>query len=511
MDRLVMLCMTRTLALSIHLIVRTPKMRATMKMRVQKCFDCADGYKGSVTWDFTNQEWDKSQCTVIECPYTLDVAPQCTNCTAYQSGNPSWDDLTNSWVGCINNDFGFNMQASSDTHSINVKSAEMLHIINGQYDANKGVWVCDEGYAGIDCQMRICPETLAFFSGTDGFSPSHSNGWAWNTDIGTSTTATFDNQHSYRECGGRGKCNFNTGECQCYPGFTGKGCRRTACPNRCSGHGVCINDDTALYHTRSPVREGTQLNVPLTKVGDVEHSIEGQGNLWAHNKFQSCRCDSGWGGEDCSLRMCPHGDDPETVCDEDLGNDVQKITLATVPVDTEIYFALRFTSLIGSRYSTRALVIPSYDSFANDDDTDAVQLEKFEKATAHSIQTGLESLPNFAIPSVEVTASATEDSDTHDIEYSIEFVDARNSGEQHLLEILPLTTSCDSNSGFQPLYVNTDQDFEASIARQEVTEGVLYREGIECSGRGLCNRKKGECKCFDGYTGISCDVIAQTY
>ena len=116
-----------------------------------------------------------------------------------------------------------------------------------------------------DCSQRTCPSGTAWFD-----------------------KATSDNvAHASVECSNAGNCNRVTGECACFEGFEGNACQRTACD--CSGHGYCKSiADLASAHA----------GVTYTN--------------WEASTLQMCFCDDGYTGYDCSLRMCPKGDDYKT-------------------------------------------------------------------------------------------------------------------------------------------------------------------------------------------------------
>ena len=89
---------------------------------------------------------------------------------------------------------------------------------------DNGVCQCYEGWGlGLsmdsgDCSQRICPFE-----------------YAW-----VDTPDRIGNHHKYIECSAKGICNRDNGECECFPGYEGKACARTTCPNDCSGHGQCL-------------------------------------------------------------------------------------------------------------------------------------------------------------------------------------------------------------------------------------------------------------------------------
>jgi len=202
------------------------------------------------------------------------------------------------------------------------------------------------------------------------------------------------------------------------------------------------------------------------------------GSNWQRSKFQQCSCDRGYEGFDCSLRRCPHGDDPETSCDDELGSDIQQFT-CTQTTSEVAYFALTFQDQLGGKYHTRPI---KFDPNALDDEN------------AESVQDALEALPNFAIPSVEVDFNTTN--------FDVTFVDPSTTGQQHLLGF---TNDNSCSAGQQPKLGNNN-DYSCVVTRNVLTVED-YKEQVECGNRGTCDRETGICTCFSGYYGLACDQI----
>eukprot|EP01039_Chlorochromonas_danica_P006073 gene6073-6687_t len=183
---------------------------------------------------------------------------------------------------------------------------------NGQCDYCYEKCRCQEGWgnatdllavgasASPDCSTRTCPSGRAF-----------------------GDLATASNQaHALAECSNQGLCNRSTGQCSCFPPFSGSACEKLDCPKRCSGHGRCLSM-TELARVAN--LEG------LNRVPIDYGSSSGMNNVaWDFASIYGCYCDSSWPvgfdvgqrqlseyfGPDCSLRHCPSGDDPFTTDNE---------------------------------------------------------------------------------------------------------------------------------------------------------------------------------------------------
>jgi len=259
---------------------------------------------------------------------------------------------------------------------------------------------CWPNWQGADCSLRTC---------------AYGNAWA---------VDHAHDAHYYAECSNKGLCDRSTGLCECFDGYTGRACTRSVCPNDCSGHGKCrlVRDLNAVSSNDANAYTG-----------------------WDADMIQTCICDGGFQGADCSERKCQTGDDLLTSCAPDPTNEVQRLVLNWGNNETNVdtindELALVFTDNLGNTFKTRKIEgITSPNGAAN-------------------IKSALEGLPNFAIPSVSVTrevmdnweAGARNGNNNTVIAYQITFTGIRNSGNQSLLSC-ESTLGC-TNPGCQPMY-----------------------------------------------------------
>mmetsp|Transcript_25704 Transcript_25704/g.37916 ORF Transcript_25704/g.37916 Transcript_25704/m.37916 type:complete len:397 (+) Transcript_25704:100-1290(+) len=347
--------------------------------------------------------------------------------------------------------------------------------------------VCEGQYMGNDCSEKVCAFGLSSnvspFLSQEGLGD---NLWAPNSNQyvddyfnGNDRALKDGGVHTYTECSSQGICDRATGTCNCFDGYSGKGCRRTVCPNDCSGHGICSRniDANSAYVTSAP-------------------KLSYASQYWDGEKTMRCQCDRGYEGADCSDRICPHGDDVLTTCAADSNHDVQVITFTdpTSAWDTQqdaggapLFYTLTFEDHFGGVYKTRPIA-----------------LNKVENQNALDAQAALEALPNSAIPSVQVSSSVT------DLTVTVSFTDAATTGKQNTLVAAIINSDLTCEEGGQQPYTQNDaalDDLSVAVAHQGLAdEDSNYEENVPCGNRGICDSSVGKCECFEGHTGEACEI-----
>jgi len=316
-----------------------------------------------------------------------------------------------------------------------------------------------------DCSDRICPFEFAWVDSPD----------------------KIGNHHKYAECAAKGICDRGSGECGCFPGYEGKACARTTCPNSCSGHGNCNYIEDLPFQ-----------NVPEDYINNnYDRSFLSQDpklltyDKWDLHKTRACICDPEWADIDCSKRMCPYGTDVMDIRNnmlvaakyqtQQIFFEAGSTTASTLNGQT---FALTFKSRLNETFSTWPIYY----------DTSATGFHDF----MNDIEVALEGLPNQVIDDVEVHGSygATPDSAT----VNITFVGSATQGPQHLLTV----RSYLCGDGCTPKITG----LELMPKSQNITEVTLSDfNSFECGRRGKCDYTSGMCSCFAGYTGASCNTI----
>eukprot|EP00501_MAST-03F_sp_TOSAG23-6_P002444 GSMAST32.ASY1.ANO1.2553.1 assembled CDS len=258
---------------------------------------------------------------------------------------------------------------------------------------------CYRNFMGADCSERVCGFGHSFIDTPTGdlnadgrISTSRATYRVWEAyptnhahaiaQSSAGNISDFDEAHFYMECSNKGTCNRATGECQCFPGYTGEACSRTACPNDCSGHGLCRR---------------------LIDIVGIDY------NAWDAYKTQRCVCDAGYKGTDCSLQKCPMGDDPITRLNnrnevQANGND------GLLKMGDTFLFSLEFTDEMGDSWIT-----------------ESINLFDFSNLEVN-VKQALESLPNKVVQDIEPSneTECSGNSEWSDTGFNVTFL--KNSG-----------------------------------------------------------------------------------
>jgi len=326
-------------------------------------------------------------------------------------------------------------------------------------------WGLGLGHLSGDCSERICPYEFAWVDTPD------SNG----------------NFHKYAECANRGICNRDTAECECFPGYEGKGCQRTSCPNDCSGHGRCTYIEDLSY--------AAVANDFYYGYFSKDDAATFNYYAWDKMKTRGCVCDPEYGDVDCSKRMCQHGTDimdqrdnmaraakyqtQSIVFRADYEGVLGTNLLTNIASQT---FALTFKSKLNETFTTLPIKFYASDSAFPEFILD--------------VQTALQKLPNRVIDKVEVRGSRS----TTQATINITFVGEHVQGPQNLLSVRAISCGdgCTPKLNGIELYPKTQ-----NITSVQLSDFNSY----ECGRRGKCDYSTGLCTCFAGYTGLSCGTI----
>lgn len=327
-----------------------------------------------------------------------------------------------------------------------------------------------------DCSDRVCPFELAWVD-----TPSREGRF-----------------HKYAECAGRGICNREIGECQCFDGYEGKGCQRTTCPNDCSGHGTC-----EYIEDLSIAGEWSDYSRRESNEKTFEY------HNWDAGKVRGCVCDATYGDVDCSKRMCPYANDVLDVRDNLLDAtkyQTQTLNFQASQLDaTETddkwneeslngkTFALTFRSKLNETFTT----IPIVFKGSSGDLPDFV----------NDIQLALLNLPNRVIDGVTVSAVTRDAANNNGlVSVDITFTGEGVQGPQNKIIIEDYECGNGCTPKIDGLPLQTKYQANQPTSNNTVTVLADYNS-YECGRRGKCDYGTGLCQCFSGYAGCACQVL----
>jgi hypothetical protein len=267
---------------------------------------------------------------------------------------------------------------------------------------------CCRNWQGNDCSQRTCPFGYAHVDSPKGDldgSTGTLSGPNYPLIVGSTvypfgTTeqypdASSNEGHFYMECSNKGMCNRDEGTCECFPGYEGSACQRTSCPNDCSGHGTCETikelaedredgDLSKGYYAMNGFSSDHAGIGDLSAIGDITYE------LWDKTLTQGCKCDPGFMGPDCSMKICRYGVDPLFIPSNYLYS-----ADGVIEYDFDApHFEKAFVEIIGGQGMKGQFDLTIYDVYGEKYVLDALNYAAFETGNYTSCADIMAHFPN---------------------------------------------------------------------------------------------------------------------
>jgi hypothetical protein len=307
---------------------------------------------------------------------------------------------------------------------------------NGRCLGLEGKWKCEcnAGYFG-SCRHRTCPVGRSWFQ----------------------EPIVDDIAHDVLvECSSAGRCDRDSGNCECHEGYEGAACERQACPSveggKCSGNGRCVSMRTLALSHKDPTYYDPAPVVYGEKIYDPE--------TWDADRIFGCMADeygyvedihniSAYVGLNLDQLQCPYSFDARLSYPLQVGTDNNTIANETQVIQCDA---------TGGSFTLTFRGVSSGDISAT--------------ATIQELKSAIVAMAT--IGTVEITADTSTVCDVTtplvDITFTSELGD--------LPDLIPDGANLVGGT--------------ISIGTVEDGAGRLF----ECSGRGDCDRDTGECKCW---------------
>merc|ERR1719159_720405 len=233
-------------------------------------------------------------------------------------------------------------------------------------------------------------------------------------------------------CSGNGVCGAND-KCSCFQNWQGPDCSGRTCPYalawadtadgtnsahyyaECSNKGVCdrktgeckcFDGYEGKGRRRGPVNAATTATTAAlsNSVTDSDNSRSFTGflyQLWDAQKIQGCKCDLGYSVPDCASRVAPKGDDPLTT----VKSTMMKQSIQIGPTTTGTTPA--YSTTAGGVTTNDEFFIIYHDPYGGVWRTDGIAASSDDAVVAARVKSALQALPNEVLEGVDVDPVTT--------------------------------------------------------------------------------------------------------